>query len=70
MSLEIKNIFRDRFKISEKRLEICNTCEEFDKTFRKCRKCGCFMDAKTLFMDAECPLGKWKHMAHNPLVED
>jgi len=27
----------------ESRLEICNTCEWFNKRMVKCKKCGCFM---------------------------
>ena len=51
--------FRNRFEVSERRLDFCRACEHYDKTFHKCLKCGCFMEAKTLLMAAECPIGKW-----------
>jgi hypothetical protein len=47
----------DTKTISENRLEICNDCE-----FRKtdfCDECGCFLPAKVLSMDSECPKNKW-----------
>jgi hypothetical protein len=59
-----------RFEISEKRLDHCRKCDEYDNILRRCRKCGCFMDAKTLFPDAECPLEKWGKEPHYVLKED
>lgn len=58
--IKFTTIFTHRKEVSDKRLVICKQCEHFDSTFRKCLKCGCFMDAKTLFMDSECPVGKWQ----------
>lgn len=43
----------------ESRLAICNTCPMFNKTFQKCRQCGCFMKLKTTLVQAKCPLGHW-----------
>lgn len=54
------NMFRERFQISEKRLEICKTCDKFNKTNSQCAECGCFMDYKTLLPYVSCPLDKWK----------
>lgn len=45
--------------ISDKRLSICNTCPELIKLTTQCKKCGCFMKAKTKLKNATCPLLKW-----------
>jgi hypothetical protein len=29
------------------------------KLTSQCKKCGCFMEAKTKLPNAECPIGKW-----------
>jgi hypothetical protein len=42
-----------------KRLAICNECPELIKLTKQCKKCGCFMAAKTKLGRATCPLGKW-----------
>lgn len=41
------------------RLDICNACEFLFKKTTTCKKCGCFMVAKTKLKKAECPIGKW-----------
>ena len=46
-------------KTMQSRLEICNTCEFLIKKTTTCKKCGCFMVAKTKLANATCPLGKW-----------
>ena len=45
--------------IAESRLKICQTCEFFKKNGSRCKKCGCFMKAKTSLEQARCPVGKW-----------
>ena len=56
----LKNFMKERWKISEERLTICRKCEHFDKeNGNRCKKCGCFMMGKTMFMDSKCPVGKW-----------
>jgi hypothetical protein len=51
VSIEIKN----------ERLLICNECPHyFKEEFRsRCKECGCFLEQKTQFSEAECPIGKW-----------
>jgi hypothetical protein len=44
--------------LQETRMEICRACPELTNLDR-CRKCGCFMVAKTRVKGARCPLGKW-----------
>ena len=55
--------------IAEQRWEICKQCpyllydETNPDTNRKdgrCTECGCFMNVKTHYATAECPIDKWK----------
>jgi hypothetical protein len=41
----------------EERMKICRDCEFF--LLNVCKKCGCFMPAKTKFQTSRCPIGKW-----------
>jgi hypothetical protein len=45
--------------IANERLSICKACPELIKLTTQCKKCGCFMAAKTKLKMATCPLGKW-----------
>ena len=45
--------------IAEHRLSICNRCPELLQLTKQCKKCGCFMTAKTKMEMAKCPIGKW-----------
>ena len=45
--------------ISDSRLKLCRSCPELIKLTSQCKKCGCFMAAKTKLKQATCPLGKW-----------
>jgi hypothetical protein len=55
-----KNIGKVQDQIHEERMAICLQCPELIKLTKQCKKCGCFMEAKTRLPNAECPLGKWK----------
>lgn len=46
-------------EVANARYEICKTCPELIKLSKQCKKCGCFMSAKTKLEKATCPLGKW-----------
>ena len=48
----------DKYQASDRK-KICITCIELDKRTWVCAKCGCFMNYKSLFVHAKCPLGKW-----------
>lgn len=54
--------------ISSSRLEICNSCEFLIPVTKQCKKCGCFMAAKTKLAAAACPLGKWLPAKNTNLV--
>lgn len=41
------------------RLDICRSCEYLIHMTGQCKKCGCFMVAKTYLANANCPVGKW-----------
>ena len=45
--------------VSEERYSICQKCPELLSLTKQCKKCGCFMAAKTKLANATCPLGKW-----------
>jgi hypothetical protein len=44
---------------AETRFNICKACPELIKLTGQCKKCGCFMEAKTKLEKATCPIGKW-----------
>jgi hypothetical protein len=60
--LLLDTIWTRRKKISEERLSVCKSCVHIDLARMKCRKCGCFMEYKSLLMDAECPIDKWNEI--------
>jgi hypothetical protein len=45
--------------LSTERYSICQSCPELMNLTKQCKKCGCFMAAKTKLQKATCPLGKW-----------
>lgn len=53
------NVVRASDELAEERFSICQSCPELIKLTHQCKKCGCFMSAKTKIEKATCPLGKW-----------
>ena len=50
-------------EIREERYDTCKACPFFDAKSKRCKSCGCFMEAKTWVggaPDALCPEKKWK----------
>ena len=50
-------------EIREERYDTCKACPFFDANSKRCKSCGCFMEAKTWVggaPDALCPEKKWK----------
>lgn len=45
-------------ELTQERIAICSSCE-YLSGLRNCKKCGCFVDAKTKLKGASCPIGKW-----------
>ena len=58
MSDRLKNVMLHDQDVIDKRRAICNDCEF--KMGKNCRKCGCFIAAKTKVATARCPIGKWE----------
>ena len=45
--------------VSGMRFDICKGCDFFRPKTQTCQKCGCFMKAKSMLLNAKCPIGKW-----------
>jgi len=41
------------------RMSICRSCPDFNASTTQCRRCGCFMSAKTKLRQGSCPIQKW-----------
>lgn len=55
-------------ELFEQRMEQCKECSEIlylSKNEAICKDCGCFLKAKLVLEDEECPLGKWKMIMKN-----
>ena len=44
---------------SYERLAICNNCEYYKSSSKKCEECGCYMPLKSKLTNAKCPLNFW-----------
>lgn len=55
----IKNVLLHDQDIIDKRRAECDKCEFLFKPTGNCKKCGCWMTAKTKVATAACPIGKW-----------
>jgi hypothetical protein len=53
------NVERASDEEAETRYNMCLSCPELIKLTKQCKKCGCFMAAKTKLKVATCPIGKW-----------
>ena len=53
------NSFNATQDIINKRKQICNSCDYYNKAQDRCTKCGCFMAVKTYLRASSCPLKKW-----------
>ena len=56
-------------EVAQKRWDECIKCDKLlydevnpdtDKKDGRCIECGCFMNVKTHYATAECPINKWK----------
>jgi hypothetical protein len=58
----VKQVVNDNLcpqDIVMERMGTCRECEHLLKLTNTCKKCGCFMLAKTKFTSSKCPLDKW-----------
>jgi hypothetical protein len=46
-------------EVKDRRMAQCLSCAHFQHHIKTCKKCGCFMPAKTTLPNASCPIGKW-----------
>lgn len=46
-------------QVKQQRLAVCAACSDYISRVKICRQCGCYMPAKALFADIECPQQKW-----------
>jgi len=44
---------------ANRRKNICEGCNFYNKPQQRCTKCGCFLAVKAYLRAANCPLGKW-----------
>lgn len=58
--LKLDTIWTRRKEMAKQRLEICSTCDKFNKDDTRCNECGCFMLVKTILPFSDCPLNKWR----------
>ena len=54
------NYIKEKYRLSDERMAICNECEHLEQQSKKCKMCGCFMEYKTKLPYVSCPIGKWK----------
>jgi hypothetical protein len=47
-------------EVQSQRMQICTSCEKYDKLQDRCVECGCFIQPKTRYALDSCPLHKWK----------
>jgi hypothetical protein len=45
--------------IQKARIQVCHSCDKYDKYQKRCYECGCYVDVKARFALEGCPLGKW-----------
>jgi len=50
-------------EIKLQRLDVCNSCEDFNKSIKTCKQCGCYMPAKSMLAASSCPNKKWLETA-------
>jgi rRNA maturation endonuclease Nob1 len=55
----VRDEYKAEVEVREKRITICKSCPELFQPTDTCKKCGCFVNAKTWIKNTTCPLGKW-----------
>ena len=56
--VEGEEVFASEEK-QKNRMELCENCEYYDSNQKRCKLCGCFMEAKVKFLRSSCPALKW-----------
>ena len=55
----MKNFIKGIEAMAARRMKICRECPDWDAKFRRCKACGCFLQAKVRVPQSRCPRGKW-----------
>jgi hypothetical protein len=58
-AVELINVVKIDEEIRNARLDLCLSCEHLFQPTENCKKCGCFVQAKTWLKSASCPIKKW-----------
>lgn len=63
-SSSVANHMADGFKqVPEeeynRRIDICQKCDQYDASSHRCGHCGCFLKLKASWNSEKCPLNKW-----------
>ena len=45
--------------VRKARLAVCDKCRFWNRSARRCQKCGCKADVKVHSLVAQCPIGAW-----------
>jgi hypothetical protein len=46
-------------EVQQQRMDICKGCEYYHEEQVRCTECGCFLEDKTSYSAAVCPVRKW-----------
>jgi formamidopyrimidine-DNA glycosylase len=46
-------------EVQNQRMDICKECEHYHEEQVRCKECGCFLEDKTSYSAAICPVRKW-----------
>jgi hypothetical protein len=55
---KVKLLVEEAVILSNERMNVCNKCP-FKSKKNTCKKCGCFLPAKTKVKLEKCPINKW-----------
>lgn len=55
---------------SQKRLELCKSCENYIPSITMCSICHCIMPLKTKIADLSCPIGKWDRASETESAQE
>jgi hypothetical protein len=58
-AVELISVMKIDEEIRTTRLDLCLSCEHLFKPTQNCKKCGCFVQAKTWLKESSCPIKKW-----------
>lgn len=56
---KFNNLDENTIAIAKERYTICLSCPYRNTLLDNCKRCGCYLPAKTRTLGASCPIGKW-----------